>query len=275
MTRTIGKHRSIRAMDNMMEDNHTIMAVATPAVITRNPVACTTEIKNMMIEVAITHSIQFTIVDPWISTREETIKEEVEAEVTEANVEEPVLSIIKRIEVLQIQLEHTQLDPMCRWTNLFRCSNTTTTIRITIGIKREVSFSHNQETRICPSKVSQSTQFIEGNLGQTTTVIQTIMEDHQIKIKTKIEESRSHQNHSIRDWRKSIMCIKMKVNTRLSTDLVEEVEANTINRTMGVRVEDLGSNKMTITNIKITITKNSRKCRILVPSSITSGPELL
>jgi hypothetical protein len=33
---------------------------------------------------------------------------------TEVNVEELVLSIIKKIEELQIQLEHIQLDQLCR-----------------------------------------------------------------------------------------------------------------------------------------------------------------
>jgi hypothetical protein len=51
-------------MDNMMEDNHMITKVDTTRNLVTATVACITEIRNTMIEVAITHNIQSTIEDP-------------------------------------------------------------------------------------------------------------------------------------------------------------------------------------------------------------------
>ena len=83
--------------------------------------------------------------------------------------------------------------------------------------------------------------------------------DLQIKIKTKVEENKLHRNHSIREWKKSTKYIKMIVNRniKLFTGLVEEAVAKAVNIIKDT--EDPGRIKMMITNIKITITKNSRK----------------
>ena len=192
MTQIIGKlQQSILPMEaNTMGDNHTITAAATTR---RAAPACIIETKNMKTE-AITRNIQCMIEDQWTSISEETITEEVVDEAIEANVEVDLSIIINTHRILLGQTAMLELDPLFRWTNRDLCSNI---IRITTGIKKEVLFSHNlQEIKIF--KVNQSTQFIEGNLAQIITAIQTIM-DHRIKIKTKVEESKSHLSHSIRD----------------------------------------------------------------------------